>query len=157
MVEQCKGCDKEFKNAQALEHHKASKHPAAAPRIAVKKNHVIAVIVALVVIGGGILAYRGISSIGNHDVLAKCLTEKGATFYGAFWCPHCKRQKEMFGNSMQYIKYVECSTPDGKGQTDECKSMNIDGYPTWVFADGSRVSGEQSLASLGTKADCPSG
>ena len=109
MAEQCKGCDKEFKNAQALKHHKASKHTAAAQRIMIKKNHILAVIVALVVIGGGILAYRGISTLGNHDALAKCLTEKGVTFYGAFWCSHCKRQKESY-----FLKRISKYMQEGK-------------------------------------------
>ena len=29
--------------------------------------------------------------------LAKVLREKGATMYAAYWCPHCSRQKELFG------------------------------------------------------------
>jgi hypothetical protein len=28
---------------------------------------------------------------------AQCLSDKGAVFYGAFWCTHCKSQKQMFG------------------------------------------------------------
>lgn len=86
--------------------------------------------------------------------LAQCLTEKGAKFYGAFWCSHCKNQKEMFGESAALLPYVECSTPDGNGQLDICKNNQIESYPTWEFSDGSRESGEVSLEKLSEKTGC---
>jgi hypothetical protein len=64
----------------------------------------------------------------NYDAFAKCLTEKGATMYGAEWCPHCKEQKAVFGNSFKYINYVEC--PDN---TQLCLDKGIQGYPTWII------------------------
>lgn len=88
------------------------------------------------------------------DAFAKCLKDKGAVFYGAFWCPHCKDQKTLFGSSVQYLPYVECSTPDGNSQTQICKDKNIQGYPTWVFADGSSQSGEIQLDALAQKTGC---
>lgn len=90
----------------------------------------------------------------NLDDFAKCLKEKGATFYGASWCGHCQKQKTMFGEAQKYLPYVECSAPDGKSQTDVCKDKQISGYPTWVFADGSRQAGEISLQKLADKTGC---
>ncbi len=69
----------------------------------------------------------------NYDAFATCLKDKGAIFYGAFWCPHCKAQKEVFGSSVKLLPYVECSTADGTNQTQICKDKNILSYPTWVF------------------------
>lgn len=91
---------------------------------------------------------------GKLDEFARCLSEKRATFYGAFWCPHCQRQKTLFGRSARLLPYIECSTPDGKGQTLECKDKNITGYPTWIFADDSREAGEVSLQTLAEKTNC---
>ncbi len=88
------------------------------------------------------------------DQFAQCLKDKGAVFYGAFWCPHCQNQKKAFGSSAKYVPYVECSTPDGKSQTQLCKDKKIEGYPTWMYADGSRESGELSLAHLAEKTGC---
>ncbi len=88
------------------------------------------------------------------DQFAQCLKDKGAVFYGAFWCPHCQNQKKEFGSSVKYLPYVECSAPDGKSQTQICKDKKIDGYPTWMYADGSRESGELSLAHLAEKTGC---
>ena len=96
----------------------------------------------------------GCSGPGPQDTLAQCLTENGATFYGAFWCPHCADQKELFGSSVQYVNYVECSLPDKSGQTQFCKDAKIESYPTWEFSDGSRLTGLQRLNVLAEKADC---
>lgn len=91
---------------------------------------------------------------GKYDAFAQCLTEKGAVFYGAFWCPHCQNQKAMFGKSAKLLSYVECATPDGKGRLPICEEKKIEGYPTWEFADGSREAGEVPLRRLAEKTGC---
>jgi len=90
----------------------------------------------------------------NLEPLAACLKEKGATFYGAFWCPHCQKQKALFGSAAERLPYVECSTPDGKNQLQVCIDKKIESYPTWEFADGSRLTGEQSVKALSEKTGC---
>jgi uncharacterized membrane protein/glutaredoxin len=66
--------------------------------------------------------------------LAEHLTESGAQFYGAYWCPHCQEQKELFGASAKRLPYVEC-TPDGrnKPRADACIDQQITSYPTWII------------------------
>src|SRR3989344_5693960 len=86
--------------------------------------------------------------------LAVCLNNKGAIFYGAFWCPHCQRQKAMFGKSANLLPYEECSTPDKRGRLQICIDEEITNYPTWIFADGSRETGEVSLSRLAEKTVC---
>ena len=88
------------------------------------------------------------------EKLAQCLADKDAKMYGAFWCAHCQSQKRLFGTSFSKIKYIECSLPDGKTQTQECQEVGIKSYPTWEFNDGSRLEGQISLAVLAQKADC---
>ena len=88
------------------------------------------------------------------EILANCIGDKGAKFYGAFWCAHCNNQKEMFGNAAELLPYIECSTPDGEGQLDVCKDNNVGSYPTWEFADGSRETGELSPEKLAEKTGC---
>jgi hypothetical protein len=116
----------------------------------------------LIVAGGGIIllvavlfyvtsAPKGPSQL---DSFAQCLTAKGAKFYGAFWCPHCAAQKKIFGSSIKFVDYVECSTPDGDNQNQVCKDAHVESYPTWIFADGSVSKGEQSLDALSTKTGC---
>ncbi len=101
----------------------------------------------------GLWAYAG-SRPGELDGFSQCLKDKSAVFYGAFWCPHCQNQKKMFGKSEKFLPYVECSTPDGRGQKEICKEKNIDGYPTWEFSDGGRLGGEVSLEKLSEKTGC---
>lgn len=122
-----------------------------------KKNIIITVIVAVVVLGGLITwgAFASKQTGGTHDAFASCISESGATFYGAFWCPHCQAQKKLFGASAKLLPYHECSTPDGKGQLADCNDVGVQSYPTWVFADGSRTTGEQSFAELSAKTMCP--
>lgn len=91
---------------------------------------------------------------GKYDKLAQCITDSGAKFYGAFWCPHCQAQKRAFGRSEKLLPYIECSTPDGKGRLEACNEAAIEGYPTWVFADGSRKSGEVAIKTLAEKTSC---
>jgi len=106
---------------------------------------VVAVVVAVIYIN---------TRPGQLDSFAQCLKDKGAVFYGAFWCPHCQNQKAMFGNSARKLPYVECSLPSGNGQTQVCIDKKIEGYPTWEFADGSRLTGEISLPTLAEKTGC---
>lgn len=122
-------------------------------------NRITKIIIALVIlaaVGSGAYYFYTQSQVpSQYDAFAKCLNDKGAVFYGAFWCPHCQNQKAMFGKSQKLLPYVECSTADGKAQTQICKDKNIIGYPTWEFADGSRESGEVSLQVLSQKTSCP--
>lgn len=120
------------------------------------KQKTFIIIIALIiisVIGLGLLLNK--KNPGQYDQLALCINESGAKFYGTFWCSHCQNQKKMFGSSAKYLPYVECSSPDGKEQLDICKEAGIEGYPTWVFSDGSRQAGEISLEVLAEKTNCP--
>ena len=91
---------------------------------------------------------------GKYDNFATCLEDKGAVFYGAFWCPHCQAQKKLFGSSQKLLPYIECSTTDGQSQTQACIDKKISSYPTWEFTDGSRLNGEIPLQQLAEKTSC---
>ncbi len=86
---------------------------------------------------------------GSAEIaLAQHLADTGAIFYGAWWCPHCQDQKQLFGReAAQIINYVECSQPDGQSQVLECQAAGITGYPTWEI-NGERLAGTQSLEEL---------
>ncbi|MFA5791448.1 MAG: thioredoxin family protein [Candidatus Paceibacterota bacterium] len=91
---------------------------------------------------------------GLYDTFATCLKDKGAVFYGTFWCPHCQSQKKLFGTSAKLLPYVECSTLDASAQMQACTDKGITSYPTWEFADGSRLTGEIPLKELAEKTSC---
>ncbi|MBZ5647525.1 MAG: hypothetical protein LAN37_09910 [Acidobacteriia bacterium] len=89
------------------------------------------------------------------DKFAKCLSEQGAAMYGVFWCDHCREQKEKFGDSFQYVKYVECVAPDApKTLIPECKAQGIKHTPTWVFPDGEHIEGVMGIDQLAMKTHC---
>lgn len=117
-------------------------------------------VIGLLVLGtiGTVLLQSNSSSApsvpGKYDTFATCLKDKGAVFYGAFWCPHCQATKKLFGSSQKLLPYIECSTPDANGQTQVCKDKKIENYPTWEFSDSSRLTGETTLQQLADKTSC---
>ena len=98
-------------------------------------------IVLVIIVGLMMFSQSNDNSPGRYDGFAQCLKDKGAIFYGAFWCPHCQKQKALFGKSAKLLPYVECSTPDGGGQLNICKGKGVSNYPTWSFADQSTTTG----------------
>jgi hypothetical protein len=116
-----------------------------------KKTLLIIAIVVIALVG---LLIWDKSRPGEYDAFAQCLTDKSAKFWGAFWCPNCQDQKELFGRSDRLLPYVECSTADGRGQLQICRDAGIEAYPTWEFADGSRQTGVLSLENLAERTDC---
>ena len=85
---------------------------------------------------------------------AKDIAASGAVFYGAAWCPHCTDQKELFEDGQVFLPFVEATNPD---RTPNQISLDneITTYPTWVFSDGSRLTGTQSLEALSDAANVP--
>ncbi len=90
------------------------------------------------------------SASGAAEIsLAEYLTQKGATMYGAYWCPHCYEQKQLFGKqAWEKVKYVECEPTALKNpQPQVCASAGVKGYPTWSI-EGKLEPGAKKLAKL---------
>ncbi len=96
----------------------------------------------------------GSADQGNMDSFAKCLAAKKATMYGSFLCPHCDDQKNLFGSSFRNVPYIECSVRGSRQMTFLCTVAQIRYTPTWIFDDGERRVGLQSLKSLSEKTGC---
>jgi len=154
-MHKCEICGKELNSEESLKNHKNDKHGIIKKSNFVKKSHLIYFSLVILILVAGFFTFKSATAPGEHDNFAKCLTEHGAIFYGAFWCSHCADQKKLFGKSIQYVNYIECSTPDKGGQTPICIGAKIRGYPTWEFKDGSRLSGLISLEDLSEKSECP--
>ena len=61
---------------------------------------------------------------GDAEIeLAKHLKQTEAKMFGAYWCPHCRDQKNLFGiQAIPEIPYIECA-PQGKdAQPDLCQT-----------------------------------
>jgi glutaredoxin len=113
----------------------------------------LVVIVTIVIIGFRITG-NGPTEPGIYDEFAKCLTENGAVMYGAYWCPYCANQKEMFGSSFDYVNYVECDLRGNNANPALCNEKGVTNYPTWIFADGTARQGEIPLRVLASTTDC---
>ncbi len=110
-------------------------------------------IIAIVVIGGYTYLRKQESEPGHYDTFAQCLTAKGAIMAGAYWCPHCAAQKQLFGKSFKYVTYKECD-PNGKdADPDFCLQHNVKSYPTWLMGNAT-YTGEVSLEKLAEYSGC---
>jgi glutaredoxin len=88
------------------------------------------------------------NSTGQYDEFAQCLTDKGVIMYGTEWCSFCSRQKNLFGNSFNYINFVDCDK-----NKEKCLLEGITGYPT-LKINGEYYPGLKSIEDLGRISGC---
>lgn len=79
--------------------------------------------------------------------LANHLTATGVKLYGAYWCPHCTDQKQMFGRAAAQLPYIECDPRSPVGKPAVCAAAGIRAFPTWEIA-GRKYEGVLSLEEL---------
>ena len=121
-----------------------------------KKGKINIFIIGLIVLIGGFVGYKLLNNgetivpvtIKDVDSFAQCLTENGMKMYGTEWCSHCKNQKARFGDSFQYIDYIDCDEEE-----DVCVAEGIRGYPTWKF-EGNIYPGEKEFEELAALSGC---
>jgi hypothetical protein len=109
---------------------------------------VVIVVVIYLVYGSNWKTGTQDSGVDGVDAFAQCLTEKEVKMYGTEWCGFCKRQKEAFGDSFQYVDYIDCDQ-----NRDICASEGVGGYPTWKI-DGESYPGLKELAVLSQLSGC---
>lgn len=123
-----------------------------------KQNKIILSVTGILLLGVIVFAFvnKGNTSYvpkpSIYDGFAQCLTEKGATMYGASWCKYCQAQKKVFGDAFRFVNYVEC--PDN---VQFCIDKGIQGYPTWLIGS-STVSGfseNSTMKELSEISGCP--
>jgi hypothetical protein len=65
--------------------------------------------------------------------LADYLQTHNVRMAGTFWCPHCRRQKEVFGaEAWSRIEYVECAPLGYRGNPAQCLELGVTAYPMWI-------------------------
>jgi thiol-disulfide isomerase/thioredoxin len=65
--------------------------------------------------------------------LVEHLAKSDVTFYGAYWCSHCQKQKSLFGaTAAAKLPYIECAANAENSQRQLCKDKNVQLFPTWV-------------------------
>lgn len=131
------------------------------------------VIVAVVTLTGTLAVYAGANGTGvskdnpgppittvssQAEVeLAKHLKSVGAVMYGAYWCPHCHDQKQLFGKeAFAQINYIECAEDVPNSGVAQCRAIAPKvkeatgqdfGFPTWEI-NGKFLVGTQTLEQL---------
>lgn len=85
---------------------------------------------------------------------AKALTQAGTKYFTAAWCPHCNDQKALFEDGANYLNVIEVTNPD-RTLNDIGVANNITSFPTWEFPDGTRLTGQQTLATISERSDVP--
>jgi len=131
------------------------REPAASSGISSTVLRKVLIAVAIIAVIAGIVMFTRKKQSNRMDAFARCLGEKGAKMYGAYWCPHCADQKKLFGASFKYAPYVECGIQGSRSTAQVCTDAAVKRYPTWTFADGARVEGEHPLDFLGQETGCP--
>jgi uncharacterized membrane protein/glutaredoxin len=97
------------------------------------------------------LGWEITTTSGSAEIsLAKHLKQSGAKVYVLYTCPHCYKQKQLFGKeAVKELNLIEC-LPDGQNaQPKLCEAANITGVPTWEI-NGKFYQGERSLEELAT-------
>jgi thiol-disulfide isomerase/thioredoxin len=80
--------------------------------------------------------------------LAEHLKKSGVVMYGAFWCPYCHAQKQLFGAAAwSKVNYVECANGGEGVNIAACDRAGIRSFPTWRF-NGKNYPGQVSLFKL---------
>jgi len=136
----CAYCLASFGIANALLVLVLARRPAQMAENAWAKSLPLPVGAAAVIVSGLLLHYSGLLSPAAGPekpylkALAVHLRASGARFYGAYWCPTCQKQKDLFGASVARLPYVEC-TPDGRGgvKNFDCVANDVNDYPTWII------------------------
>ncbi|MEL6552473.1 MAG: vitamin K epoxide reductase family protein [Cyanobacteria bacterium J06621_11] len=101
--------------------------------------------------GDGVSAPVTNPSGESEIALAKHLASIDAKMYGAYWCPHCYDQKQLFGKeAYNDMPYIECAGDGKNSQASLCQSVpEVTGYPTWEV-NGQFLGGTQTLQDLAT-------
>jgi uncharacterized membrane protein len=96
-----------------------------------------------------IVGWEVTTKSGEAEIaLARHLAEVGAKEYGAYWCPHCYEQKQLFGKpAYKELNYIECSVDGKNAQPQVCKEAGVKFFPSWEI-NGKLESGVKTLDEL---------
>lgn len=137
------------------ERRKRKQQSAAESKTLFDRNTIIIIIVVVIIVAAA-LGYK-YKRDHRYDSFARCLKDRGVMMYGAYWCPHCAEEKELFGASFKQAPYTECGVEGNtRLESQVCKDAGIQRFPTWQFPPtGERVEGNLSLEALSDRTGCP--
>ncbi len=128
------------------------------------KGAASAVVVAILLAGATHLVFASSKPAvpsGTYDTFAQCMYERGMRMYGSVTCAFCARQREILGDSFEYIREIECDPRNPGNVAELCIAKKIERTPTWILENeaGEDVHrfepGIQSLKALSEVSGCP--
>ncbi len=107
----------------------------------------IAVIVAAVAVSAYFsITAKVIAEDGTYDKFVKCLSSKSLVLFGSADCEYCNSLKSAFGQSSNFLSYIDCSK-------DKSRCGDVKEYPMWHFS-GQYLRGNFSLQELSIITKC---
>ena len=90
--------------------------------------------------------------VDDTAAFAKALKNGGVTLYGAAWDATTTAQRQLFGDGAQFLNFVEVTKNDHTFNATANANNITTTSPTWVFANQTRLVGNQTLAALAAQA-----
>lgn len=91
--------------------------------------------------------------VDDTAAFAKALKNGGVTLYGAAWDATTTAQRQLFGDGAQFLNFVEVTKNDHTFNATANANNITTTSPTWVFANQTRLVGNQTLAALAAQAN----
>ena len=110
------------------------------------QNKILTITIILAVILISFFSLTKTSSETDQEVI-KCIGEKAILFVQE-GCPHCKTQETYFGENLNFLTIVSCTT-----DWQECIDEEIKGTPSWIIG-GKKYTGVQSIEKLRELTGC---
>ncbi|MCA9200557.1 MAG: peptidylprolyl isomerase, partial [Planctomycetales bacterium] len=91
--------------------------------------------------------------LADYDLIsiATQLAESGAVLWGTPWDTATLAQRELFQDAARFLPLQNAMDGHRRWTTD-AQAAEITRLPTWIFANGSRLEGEQSIRDIATAA-----
>lgn len=109
-----------------------------------KKRNLITVLLIIAIIVFSIIVLNK-SAPPTSATIAKCIG-KGSALYVQLGCHACESQKQLFGESYQYLNIIDCWF-----ERDKCEGITA--TPTWLIK-GEKYEGMQSIEKLQELTGC---
>ncbi len=106
-------------------------------------------VIVVAIFAVGFFVFAELQKPSELDGFAQCLSDSGLIMAGTDWCHFCRQQKAMFGTAFKYIDYKNCDY-----EKAFCTENQVQGYPTWIDAQGLSHRGVQSLEELSAVSGC---
>jgi uncharacterized membrane protein len=124
------------------------------------KYLLLALIAGLLFAGAAYYSHSKLVPSGKYDTFVQCMYDNGVRMYGSITCAHCARQRQLIGDSIQFLNEIECDPRNEGAEVELCLEKDIVGTPTFILEDeeGDEIKrlspGEKSLEELAEFSGC---